>query len=131
METLIAKGAKPNAIVEAKYMVRKTGTYIPIIKHFYKRKYREHTKITTSMHASVETGNINIVKKLMEHGGNINVSTPYGTYPFDVALQLADTNNVKRLFRYLRHYIVIIPSIQLDAFLRCHYFRSCCFLFIC
>lgn len=88
IESLLNKGAKPDAIVETTYMVRKTGTYIPIIKHFYKNKYREHTKISTSMHAAVETGNIKVVKTLLEHGGNINVSTPYGTYPIDVALQL-------------------------------------------
>lgn len=88
IETLLNKGAKPDAIVEITYTARKMGTYIPIIKHFYQNKYREHTKISTCMHAAVETGHIEVVKKLMDHGGNINVSTPYGTYPIDVALQL-------------------------------------------
>lgn len=88
IESLLNKGAKPNAVVEATYMVRKVGTYIPIIKHFYRNKYREASKISTCMHAAVETGNVKVVKKLLDHGGNINVSTPYGTYPIDVALQL-------------------------------------------
>ena len=86
IETLIQRGAKPNALVETTYIVRKTGTYIPIIKHFYKNKYREYTKITTCMHAAVESGNIKIVKKLMEHGGNINLINPSNSYPLHIAL---------------------------------------------
>jgi ankyrin repeat protein len=86
IEILIKKGADPNAMVETTYLVRKTGTYIPIVKRLYRNKYREHTKITSSMHAAVGTGKTWLVSKLMQLGGNINVKNPKGSYPIDMAL---------------------------------------------
>lgn len=86
IETLVKKGADPNAMVKSTYMARKTGTYIPIIKHFYRRKYREHTRVTSSMHAAVSTGKTFVVEKLIQLGGNINVKNPKGSYPVDIAL---------------------------------------------
>ncbi len=86
IETLIKKGADPNAMVETTYLVRKTGTFIPIIKHFYRKKYREHTKVTSSMHAAVTTGETFIVEKLLESGGDLNIPNPNGSYPIDIAL---------------------------------------------
>ncbi len=86
IETLIKKGADPNAMVETTYLVRKTGTFIPIIKHFYRKKYREHTKVSSSMHAAVSTGETFVVEKLLELGGNLNIENPNGSYPIDIAL---------------------------------------------
>ncbi|NJO87980.1 MAG: hypothetical protein HC831_02700 [Chloroflexia bacterium] len=86
IETLIKKGANPSAMVETTYIVRKTGTFIPIIKHFYRNKYREHTRVTSSMHAAVSTGEIFVVEKLLELGGDLNIQNPNGSYPIDIAL---------------------------------------------
>ncbi len=94
IETLIKKGANPNAMVETKYMVRKAGTYIPVIKHFYRKKYRQHTKVTSSMHAAVSTGKTFLVDKLVQNGGNLNIKNPSGSYPIDIALM---TDNSKMI----------------------------------
>jgi len=88
IENLITRGANPNAMVKSTYSVRKTGTYIPIIKHFYRNKYRKHTKVTSSMHAAVSTGEPYVVEKLLTHGGNLNIKNPSDTYPIDVALMI-------------------------------------------
>ena len=88
IENLIARGANPNAMVKSTYSVRKTGTFIPIIKNFYRNKYRKHTKVTSSMHAAVSTGEPYVVEKLLKHGGNLNIKNPNDTYPIDVALMI-------------------------------------------
>jgi len=97
IENLIQRGANPNAMVKSTYSVRKTGTYIPIIKHFYRNKYRKHTKVTSSMHAAVSTGEPYVVEKLLAHGGDLNIENPSGTYPIDVALMI----DVPKMIDYL------------------------------
>ena len=88
IEILVNKGANPNAVVEYQYSVRKFGTYIPIIKHFYNNKYRTYTANSTAFHEAVNTGNSNIVKKLIELKADVNAPSRSGVYPVDLAISL-------------------------------------------
>ncbi|OQY01404.1 MAG: hypothetical protein B6I20_07745 [Bacteroidetes bacterium 4572_117] len=93
IENLISKGANPNAVVTIKASVRKAGTYIPIIKHFYKNRYRKYTYTSTAFHAAVAKGDINIVQKLIDLGAKTNIPAKKGDYPIDIAI-MADNNKM-------------------------------------
>ena len=86
IEILINKGANPNAVIEYKYSVRKVGTYIPVIKYFYKNKYRTHTANSTSFHEAVNSGKINVIKKFIKLKTDINAPSKSGVYPVDLAV---------------------------------------------
>lgn len=86
IEILINKEANPNAVIEYQYSVRKVGTYIPIIKHFYNNKYRTHTANSTAFHEAVNSGKINVVKKFIELKADINAPSRSGVYPVDLAV---------------------------------------------
>jgi ankyrin repeat protein len=87
IENLVQRGANPNALVEITYSVRKLGTYIPIVKSFYKNKYNEYTTSTSPMHAAVGSKNIRVVEKLISLGGNTDIINQDKLYPIDVALR--------------------------------------------
>lgn len=97
METLIKKGANPNGIVTIAGSYRKPGTYIPIIKEFYKNKYRSYTYKTTPFHAAVASGNIQIVQKLIDLGANVNTPSEKDDYP----IRLAVYNMDKKMISFL------------------------------
>ncbi len=94
IDIFIKKGANPNALIEYTYSSRKLGTYIPIIKHFYKNKYRTHTAYTTALHIAVSNGNTNIVARLLSHGAKIDNPTREKIRPIDVALRNQDSKMV-------------------------------------
>ncbi len=85
-EFLIKKGANPNVSIEYKYSVRKLGTYIPVIKHFYNNKYRHYTATSTAFIEAVHTKNVKIVKKFIEWNADVNKTSKDGTYPINVAI---------------------------------------------
>ncbi len=86
IEILIKKGANPDTSIEYEYSVRKFGTYIPIVKHFYNNKYRHYKKSSTSFLKAVNTDNIKIVKKFIELGANVNKASKAGDYPLNIAI---------------------------------------------
>lgn len=88
------KKADPNALLEVQYSQRKLGTYIPIIKHFYKKKYRYHSILTYPVHLATETNNINMVKTLVEAGADMNKVNQNYELPADIALRF---DNVEML----------------------------------
>jgi len=94
IEILISKGAKPNIVVSISGSTRKAGTYIPIIKHFYKNKYRSYTYTSTAFHAAVGKGSIKIVEKLIELGAKTGIPTKKGDYPIDIAIMGDDIKMV-------------------------------------
>jgi ankyrin repeat protein len=97
IDILIQKGAKPDALVEITYSVRKPGSYIPIIKEFYNNKYREYTTATTAVHAAAASGKINIMKKLIGHGAKVNIINADNFYPIDIAIKKDDSKMVNYL----------------------------------
>jgi ankyrin repeat protein len=86
IEILVQKGANPDALVEYNYSVRKAGTYIPIVKHFYNNKYRQYTDNTTPFIAAVKTNKIKIIEKLLDLGANVNVPNKNAEFPIDAAI---------------------------------------------
>lgn len=88
IELLVSKGANPNAVIEYQYSVRKIGTYVPIIKHFYNNKYRTYTANSTAFHEAVNTGNINVVRKMIELKADVNAPSRSGVYPVDIAISI-------------------------------------------
>ncbi len=86
IQILVSKGANPNAVVEYEYSVRKPGTYIPIIKHFYNNKYRTYIANSTAFHEAVNYGNINIIRKLIDLKADVNAPSRSGIYPVDLAI---------------------------------------------
>jgi ankyrin repeat protein len=99
IENLIQRGAKPNAMIKVTYSVRKVGTYLPIIKHFYQDKYNEYTAITSPMHAAVGSGNTKVVEKLIAHGGNVNLVNPDKVYLIDLALKIDNKEMIDLLLK--------------------------------
>lgn len=97
IEIIIAKGANPNAVVTIHGSARKACTYIPIIKHFYKNKYRSYTYTSTAFHAAVGKGSIKIVQKLIDLGSKPGIPTKKGDYPIDIAIMGDDTKMVSFL----------------------------------
>ncbi|MFN8257591.1 MAG: ankyrin repeat domain-containing protein [Bacteroidales bacterium] len=94
MDILLKSGAKPDALVEITYSVRKPGSYIPIIKEFYQNKYRNYTTITTSVHAAAGCHKTQVMKKLVENGANLNIQDKDGRYPIDFAIKNNDPEMV-------------------------------------
>ncbi len=97
IDFLIEKGAKPDVLVEITYSVRKPGTYIPIIKEFYTNKYRDYTTATTAVHAAAGCRKINVMKKLVSHGANVNIFNADKIYPIDIAISADDIPMVNYL----------------------------------
>jgi ankyrin repeat protein len=97
IELLIGKGANPNAVIEYQYSVRKLGTYIPIIKHFYSNRYRTYTDNSTPFHEGVNSQKINVVQKMIEMGADVNAPAKSGVYPVDLAVKNSDLNMLKML----------------------------------
>ncbi len=97
IEILISKGANPNSVVTIRGSARKAGTYIPIIKHFYKNKYRSYTYTSTVFHAAVAKGNIKIVQKLIDLGAKSGIPTKNSDYPIDIAIMSDDVNMISFL----------------------------------
>ncbi len=86
IEILIKKGANPDTSIEYEYSVRKLGTYIPVVKHFYNNKYRHYKTNSTAFLKAVNTGNIKTVKKFIELGANVNKASKAGDYPLNIAI---------------------------------------------
>jgi len=98
IEILVSKGANPNAVIEYQYSVRKIGTYVPIIKHFYNNKYRTYTANSTAFHEAINTGKLNVVKKMIDLKADVNAPSRSGVYPVDVAL----SGNHKDILKLLK-----------------------------
>ncbi len=94
MEKLITQGADPNGIVTIKGSYRKPGTYIPIIKDFYKNKYRKYSYKTTPFHAAVASGNTQITGKLLDLGADVNIVASEDDYPIKIAAYKQDENMI-------------------------------------
>jgi ankyrin repeat protein len=97
---LLQRGANPNAMLQITYSVRKVGTYLPIIKHFYRDKYNEYTTATTSIHAAVGSRNVAVLEKLIEHGGKTDIQNQDKVYPIDIALK---NNQIEMIDCLLKH----------------------------
>ncbi len=97
INVLIDRGANPNAVVEYKYSVRKLGTYIPIVKSFYKKKYRTYSNNSTPFLEAVNTRNINITSEMISLGADVNTPSKNKTYPIDIALNKEDLNMINLL----------------------------------
>ncbi len=97
IESLIKQGAKPNASVEYSYSYRKLGSYIPIVKAFYRNKYRNVTDVSTPFNVAVNSRKTYIVKKLIELGANTNISSKNKIFPIDIALKNNDVPMVNTL----------------------------------
>ncbi len=87
IDILIQQGAKPDALVEYTYSVRKPGSYIPIIKEFYANKYRDYTTTSTALHAAAGCGKLSIMKKLVSAAANVNIANADKLYPIDIAIK--------------------------------------------
>jgi ankyrin repeat protein len=87
IENLVKRGANPNALLEVSYSVRKIGTYLPIIRHFYRDKYNEYTTVNSPMHAAVGNGSVAVVEKLIALGGKTDIVNQDKVYPIDIALK--------------------------------------------
>lgn len=88
IEQLIGKGANPNVSIEYQYSVRKLGTYIPIVKHFYNNKYRHYTTSSTAFLEAINTKNIAVVEKFIEMNADVNKASKVGVYPLNLAISL-------------------------------------------
>ncbi|NOZ36404.1 MAG: ankyrin repeat domain-containing protein [Chlorobi bacterium] len=73
------------------------GTYIPIVKHFYNNKYRHYTANSTAFIEAVNMNNINVVKKFVELGADVNKVSKDGEYPLNTAV----FHNSKGIFDFL------------------------------
>lgn len=97
IEILINKGANPNAVIEYTYSYRKLGSYIPIVKSFYRNKYRTVKDNSTAFHIAVNSRKTFLVKKLIELGADVNISDNNKILPVDVALKNNDIEMVNIL----------------------------------
>lgn len=97
IEKLIKKGANPNAVIKYQYSYKKFGAYIPIVKDFYKNKYRTVTTSSTTINVAVNSRKNFLVEKLIELGADINKPDKNEIYPIDIALK----NNDKTIVNYL------------------------------
>ncbi len=86
INTLVKKGANPNAVIEYSYSVRRLGTYIPIVKAFYRTKYRTHSANSTAFHESINSQKPYIVKELIDLMADVNTPNKDAMYPIDLAL---------------------------------------------
>ncbi len=96
---LIQRGANPNAVIEYEYSVRKLGTYIPIIKHFYYHKYRTYTANSTAFHEAINTGKVNVIKKMIELKADVNAPSRSGVYPIDIAISIDKKEIIETLLK--------------------------------
>lgn len=96
---LMGKGANTNAIIEYSYSTRKLGTYIPIIKSFYKNKYRKHTANSTAFHEAVNSQKLFIVSELIENGADVNTPNKDALFPIDIALRNESTDIIDLLIK--------------------------------
>jgi ankyrin repeat protein len=94
IEQLIAEGAEPNRLLIFTGTYRKPMTYIPIIKDFYKEKYKKYVIKTTAFHAAVESGDTNVVAKLIESGAKPDIPARKNDYPVKIASENQDINMV-------------------------------------
>ena len=99
IEILVDKGANPNAVIEYQYSVRKVGTYIPIVKHFYKNKYRTHSANSTSFIEAVNTESYKIVKKMIVLKSDVNKPSKSEVFPIDIALRNNNDKIVQLLLK--------------------------------
>ncbi len=90
MEALVEKGADPNGIIPISGSYRKLGTYIPIVKSYYKNKYRKYSYKTTPFYTAVSSGNVQIVQKLIDLGADVNTPGARGVYPIGRAVYNQD-----------------------------------------
>ncbi len=97
INVLIDRGANPNAVVEYKYSVRKLGTYIPIVKSFYKKKYRTYSNNSTPFIEAVNTRNLKIVNKMISLGADVNTPSRNKIFPIDIALKNENLNMINLL----------------------------------
>jgi len=97
IEILINQGADPNAVIEYQYSVRKFGTYIPIVKHFYRNKYRTHSDNSTAFHEAVNISKLKVTEKMIELGADVNAPSKNGVYPVDLAVKNGDKRILKLL----------------------------------
>ena len=87
IKILTDKGANPNAVIEYQYSVRKLGTYIPLVKHFYKKKYRTHSANSTSFLEAVNTDNYKITEAMILMKSDVNKPSKSEVFPIDIALR--------------------------------------------
>ncbi len=97
VEKLLKAGANPNIILIISSQVRKIGSYIPIVKAFYRHKYRTYYSHTTSMHAAAATKNIKMMTMLLNHGGKPDTPDGDGFLPINLALSQDDIKMVNLL----------------------------------
>lgn len=90
IENLIKKGANPNAVIKYQYSYKKFGAYIPIVKQFYKNRYRTVTTNSTAFHVAVNSRKKYLVKKLIEFGADVNTPDKNAIYPIEIALKNND-----------------------------------------
>ncbi len=100
IEKLINEGANPNGEVEYNQYVRKTGTYIPIIKEFYRNKYRVFSYISTPFHTAVYSGRLRVVKKMLEMGAKTNIPVGEEYFPVTAA---CEANHPEMIFFLLEN----------------------------
>ncbi len=91
---LIEKGANPTINVEETSITRRYVTYIPIVKHFIKRKYNSTVSYTTAFHVAVLSGDIKLVELFYNSGFLGETPTKEGIFPIDVALRNNDTKMI-------------------------------------
>lgn len=90
LSELLLRGANADCVCELSYSVRKMGTYVPVVKHFYRRKYREHIMVTSPLHLAINREELPLIKKLLASGAQVNKPSKDGIYPLEIAIQ---TNN--------------------------------------
>ena len=97
VEKLLKAGANPNIILIISSQVRKIGSYIPIVKAFYRNKYRTYYSHTTSMHAAAATKSIKMMSLLLKYGGKPDTPDGDDFLPINLALSQDDLKMVNFL----------------------------------
>ena len=96
-EKLIQKGANPNQVMLHTKKVKKLGAMIPIIKDFYRNKYRDVHYKTTPFLEAVSTGDILLVNDMIKLGSNVSFSSEEVPKP----IILASLNKDVEMILYL------------------------------
>lgn len=89
-EKLLKQGANPNATLIISSQVKKLGAYIPIVKDFYRHKYRTYLDETTPMHAGVLSHSTKMMALLLKYGGKTNILDKDKMSPLNLALKQED-----------------------------------------